>query len=143
MTSIRKRAPAACSAAVRRAMQSVASENTNLETWLRRALHAAGLRYRIHARPEKDIRCKADIVFRAKHPEASTTSIRAEFHATALMWKQKRRSSTSIRSTVRRPNVTRLNEIGLLARLTPIRVRTKTPSIPGSAGERLPDGSRP
>ena len=45
-------------------MQAVASQNTNPETVLRKALYKSGLRYRLHARPEKDIRCKADIVFR-------------------------------------------------------------------------------
>ena len=65
MTSIRKRAPSASSRAVRRAMQAVASENTSPETLLRCALHTSGLRYRLHARPEHDLRCNADIVFRA------------------------------------------------------------------------------
>ena len=65
MTSIRKRAPSASSTAVRRAMQAVASEDTEPETTLRRALHRSGLRYRLHARPEVDIRCNADLVFRA------------------------------------------------------------------------------
>jgi DNA mismatch endonuclease (patch repair protein) len=65
MTSIRNRAPCASSTAVRRAMQAVASENTSPETLLRRALHKSGSRYRVHARPETDLRCRADIVFRS------------------------------------------------------------------------------
>lgn len=65
MTSIRKRAPSASSIAVRRAMQAVASQNTSPEMLLRRAIHKVGLRYQLHSRPEKNLRCSADIIFRA------------------------------------------------------------------------------
>ena len=65
VTPDKENAPSAISAAVRRAMQAVASENTSPETLLRRALHKSGLRYRLHSRPENDLRCNADVVFRA------------------------------------------------------------------------------
>ncbi|MFF9840208.1 very short patch repair endonuclease [Streptomyces sp. NPDC013740] len=39
------------------------SRNTGVEMALRRHLHAAGLRYRIHRRPLKGVRREADIVF--------------------------------------------------------------------------------
>ncbi|SFW54906.1 very short patch repair endonuclease [Amycolatopsis australiensis] len=39
------------------------SRNTQVEVALRKALHAAGLRYRVHRRPVKDVRREADIVF--------------------------------------------------------------------------------
>jgi len=64
MSSIRKRAPAASSAVVRRVMRSVRRRDTAPEVELRRMLYSKGLRYRIDARPEKLLRCKADLVFR-------------------------------------------------------------------------------
>ncbi|WUJ37709.1 very short patch repair endonuclease [Streptomyces sp. NBC_00386] len=39
------------------------SRDTEVEMVLRRALHAAGLRYRVHRRPIKGVRREADIVF--------------------------------------------------------------------------------
>ncbi|UUV36330.1 very short patch repair endonuclease [Amycolatopsis roodepoortensis] len=39
------------------------SRDTKIEVELRRALHAAGLRYRVHRRPVKGVRREADIVF--------------------------------------------------------------------------------
>ncbi|MFI5862828.1 very short patch repair endonuclease [Streptomyces sp. NPDC051546] len=39
------------------------SKDTGIEMALRRALHAAGLRYRVHRRPAKGVRREADIVF--------------------------------------------------------------------------------
>ena len=39
------------------------SRNTQVEVALRKALHAAGLRYRVHRRPVKGVRREADIVF--------------------------------------------------------------------------------
>lgn len=39
------------------------SRDTRIEVALRRALHAAGLRYRVHRRPVKGVRREADIVF--------------------------------------------------------------------------------
>jgi DNA mismatch endonuclease (patch repair protein) len=62
--SIRARAPAASSQAVRRVMKSVLQRDTAPEVALRRALHAVGLRFRKDCRPESDIKCKSDIVFR-------------------------------------------------------------------------------
>lgn len=44
----------------RRAMQAVKSRNTSLEMRLRRALHARGLRYRLH---QKDLPGTPDLVF--------------------------------------------------------------------------------
>jgi DNA mismatch endonuclease, patch repair protein len=62
--SIRARAPAASSRAVRRVMQAVQQRGTAPEVLLRRAFHLAGLRFRNDCRPERDLRCKADVVFR-------------------------------------------------------------------------------
>ncbi|MEU2061723.1 very short patch repair endonuclease [Streptomyces sp. NPDC013455] len=39
------------------------SRNTEVEMALRRALHAAGLRYRVHRRPLKGVRREADVLF--------------------------------------------------------------------------------
>ncbi|WP_461005731.1 very short patch repair endonuclease [Streptomyces capparidis] len=39
------------------------SRDTQVELALRSALHAAGLRYRVHRRPVKGVRREADIVF--------------------------------------------------------------------------------
>ncbi len=39
------------------------ARNTQVELDLRKALHAAGLRYRVHKRPVKGVRREADIVF--------------------------------------------------------------------------------
>ncbi len=39
------------------------SRDTEIEVALRRTLHAAGLRYRVHRRPIKGVRREADIVF--------------------------------------------------------------------------------
>lgn len=61
---IRSRAPAASSPNVRRVMQAVLRSDTAAEVLLRRRLHAAGLRFRKEARPEWDVRCAADVVFR-------------------------------------------------------------------------------
>jgi DNA mismatch endonuclease (patch repair protein) len=41
------------------------SRNTQVELALRKALHAAGMRYRVHRRPVKGVRREADIVFTA------------------------------------------------------------------------------
>lgn len=61
--SIRYRAPAASSPAVRETMRSIGSADTSPELLLRRALHASGVRYRKEIRPVPGIRCKADVVF--------------------------------------------------------------------------------
>ncbi|MFF4710292.1 very short patch repair endonuclease [Streptomyces eurythermus] len=39
------------------------SRNTEVEMALRRALHAAGLRYRVHRKPLKGVRREADVLF--------------------------------------------------------------------------------
>jgi DNA mismatch endonuclease, patch repair protein len=41
------------------------SRDTGVEIALRKALHAAGMRYRVHRRPIKGVRREADIVFTA------------------------------------------------------------------------------
>ncbi len=64
MKSIRARAPAASSPLVRRVMQAIPPSNTQPEVLLCRALHRAGLRFRKNIRPEVELKCKADIVFR-------------------------------------------------------------------------------
>ncbi|WP_086843765.1 very short patch repair endonuclease [Amycolatopsis kentuckyensis] len=44
-------------------MSKQKSRNTGIEMALRKALHAAGLRYRVHRRPLESVRREADIVF--------------------------------------------------------------------------------
>lgn len=46
-------------------MQGNRSHDTRPELAVRRLVHAQGLRYRIHARPEADIRRTADMLFRS------------------------------------------------------------------------------
>ena len=64
MRSIRSRAPAASSPAIRRVMQTNVPRDTTPEVVLRSALHHVGLRYRKDVSPESSLKCKADIVFR-------------------------------------------------------------------------------
>lgn len=45
-------------------MQANRSRDTQPELSLRRLLHAAGLRYRVDVRPLRDVRRRADLVFR-------------------------------------------------------------------------------
>ncbi|MCI0385936.1 very short patch repair endonuclease [Streptomyces sp. CNQ085] len=54
----------ASSAARRRNMQAIRSRDTKPEQTVRRLVHALGLRYRVSARPIKDLRRTADMVFR-------------------------------------------------------------------------------
>ncbi|MBB1251920.1 very short patch repair endonuclease [Streptomyces sp. OF3] len=51
------------SEATRARMSRQKSRDTQIEIALRRMLHAAGLRYRVHRRPVKGVRREADIVF--------------------------------------------------------------------------------
>ncbi|MEB3982519.1 very short patch repair endonuclease [Mycobacterium sp. 663a-19] len=53
----------ASSPAVRNVMRSNRGRDTRPEMALRRALHAAGLRYRLNARPIPDSRMTVDVVF--------------------------------------------------------------------------------
>ncbi|WP_372504210.1 very short patch repair endonuclease [Actinokineospora diospyrosa] len=54
-------------AAVRQRMSRQRARDTGIEMALRRALHALGLRYRVHQRPVRTVRREADVVFsRAK-----------------------------------------------------------------------------
>lgn len=53
----------ASSAANRKSMQGNRSRDTGPELALRRILHAAGLRYRVHRSPLPELRRRADIVF--------------------------------------------------------------------------------
>ncbi|MFG2302183.1 very short patch repair endonuclease [Actinacidiphila glaucinigra] len=48
---------------IRARMSSQRSRDTDIEIALRRTLHAAGLRYRVHRRPLKGVRREADILF--------------------------------------------------------------------------------
>lgn len=48
---------------VRARMSRQKSRDTGVEMALRRALHAIGMRYRVHRRPVKGVRREADIVF--------------------------------------------------------------------------------
>jgi DNA mismatch endonuclease, patch repair protein len=45
-------------------MQQQGREQTACELAVRSAVHARGLRYRLHQRPEKELRRQADLVFR-------------------------------------------------------------------------------
>ncbi|WP_249336062.1 very short patch repair endonuclease [Sinomonas gamaensis] len=49
--------------AIRKTMQGNRSRDTAPELLVRRAVHAMGLRYRVAARPEPDLRRTADLVF--------------------------------------------------------------------------------
>ncbi|WP_284743285.1 very short patch repair endonuclease [Amycolatopsis sp. RTGN1] len=44
-------------------MSKQKSRNTGIEMTLRKILHAAGFRYRVHRRPVKGVRREADLVF--------------------------------------------------------------------------------
>lgn len=55
--------PWASSPAARKAMRGNRSRDTKPELAVRRLIHAAGLRYRVDARPEPDLARRADIVF--------------------------------------------------------------------------------
>ncbi|MGI5449943.1 very short patch repair endonuclease [Streptomyces sp. CA-243310] len=48
---------------VRARMSRQKSKDTRIEVALRKALHASGLRFRVHGRPVKGVRREADIVF--------------------------------------------------------------------------------
>ncbi|MEU9195728.1 very short patch repair endonuclease [Streptomyces hundungensis] len=54
----------ASSAARRRNMQAIRSRDTKPEQFVRRLVHAKGLRYRVAARPLPGLRRTADLVFR-------------------------------------------------------------------------------
>ena len=56
--------PSASSAQVRRRMRNVRRRDTPAEVALRQELHRRGLRYRVDARPLKDVPRRADVVFR-------------------------------------------------------------------------------
>ena len=56
--------PAASSAAVRRRMQLQRRRDTQCELKVRSLLHRSGLRYRVDERPLRNIRRRADLVFR-------------------------------------------------------------------------------
>jgi DNA mismatch endonuclease (patch repair protein) len=45
-------------------MQAQPRRETKCEMAVRKAVHALGLRYRVHQRPEPDLRREADLVFR-------------------------------------------------------------------------------
>ncbi|MEW2501771.1 very short patch repair endonuclease [Amycolatopsis sp. NPDC047767] len=49
--------------AVRARMSNQKSRDTGIEIALRKILHAAGFRYRVHRRPVKGVRREADLVF--------------------------------------------------------------------------------
>lgn len=63
MSCIRKRAPRASSASVRKVMQRNVGRTTNIEARLQMAVTACGLRFEVDGRIEPDLRWKADIVF--------------------------------------------------------------------------------
>ncbi|WP_432095951.1 very short patch repair endonuclease [Streptomyces sp. bgisy100] len=54
----------ASSAARRRNMQAIRSRDTKPEWLIRQLVHAQGLRYRVSAKPLRDLRRTADMVFR-------------------------------------------------------------------------------
>ncbi len=53
----------ASSAAARKTMQGNRGRDTKAELAVRRLVHGAGLRYRVSARPESDLRRTADLLF--------------------------------------------------------------------------------
>jgi DNA mismatch endonuclease (patch repair protein) len=53
----------ASSEAARRTMQGSRGRDTKAELAVRRLVHARGLRYRVNARPERDFRRTADLLF--------------------------------------------------------------------------------
>lgn len=53
----------ASSEAIRKSMQGNRGRDTKPELAVRRLVHAAGLRYRVNARPERDLRRTADMLF--------------------------------------------------------------------------------
>jgi len=55
--------PWASSDATRKTMQGNRGRDTKAELAVRRLVHAAGLRYRVNARPEPDLRRTADLLF--------------------------------------------------------------------------------
>ena len=55
--------PWASSAAARKTMQGNRGRDTKAEIAVRRLVHAQGLRYRVNARPEADLRRTADLLF--------------------------------------------------------------------------------
>ncbi|MFJ4998636.1 very short patch repair endonuclease [Microbacterium sp. NPDC088619] len=54
----------ASSPAARATMRANRGRDTGPEMQVRRLVHAAGLRYRVHARPERDLRRTVDMLFR-------------------------------------------------------------------------------
>ncbi|MFG1809244.1 very short patch repair endonuclease [Streptomyces sp. NPDC049040] len=56
-------APLETTPTIRARMSRQRSRDTDIEMALRRSLHAAGLRYRVHRRPLKGVRREADILF--------------------------------------------------------------------------------
>lgn len=56
----------ASSERVSRQMSRLGQRDTAPEIAIRSELHRRGLRFRVHAKPEPDLRTKADIVFRPK-----------------------------------------------------------------------------
>ncbi|WP_420371967.1 very short patch repair endonuclease [Mycolicibacterium smegmatis] len=57
--------PAASSESVRARMSKQRRRDTQPEVRVRQILHARGIRFRVDARPESDLRCKADILWRS------------------------------------------------------------------------------
>lgn len=56
----------ASSERVSRQMSNLGQRDTAPEVAIRSELHRRGIRFRVHAKPEPDLRTKADIVFRPK-----------------------------------------------------------------------------
>ncbi len=56
--------PPASSARVRERMEAQPRRDTKCEMAVRSAVHRLGLRFRVHQRPEADLRREADLVFR-------------------------------------------------------------------------------
>lgn len=56
--------PVASSVSVRSRMSRQRRRDTQAEMLVRQLLHARGVRYRVDARPEPDLRCKGDILWR-------------------------------------------------------------------------------
>lgn len=59
--------PPASSEQVRSRMSRQRRSDTRPELLVRQMLHVRGIRYRVNVAPERDLRCKADIVWRGLH----------------------------------------------------------------------------
>jgi DNA mismatch endonuclease, patch repair protein len=84
-------APPASDATTLSRMVKQRRHDTQCEMRIRRALHKAGLRYRLHCRPEANFRRRADIVFRTAKVTVFVDG--CFWHGCPLHWKIPRRNA--------------------------------------------------